>query len=206
MLEKFKTLAPGTFKHCVAVGDICESVGAAFDIDADLLKLCGMYHDIGKMCNPKCFIENQGEETNIHDDLPPLISYQLLTKHVSDSVLTLINQPEFPKRAIEIIARHHGNTVLRSIAGKAKGIDEDNFRYQSEKPNDIYSSILICGSTICVILSSAPSAVQTPTPISNSISSLKGMPSIPISGISGFNSRDFARAFRCTATISKPRF
>ena len=51
--------APGSYNHSVIVGTMAEA--AASDIDANplLARVCGYYHDIGKIKKPLYFIENQ---------------------------------------------------------------------------------------------------------------------------------------------------
>jgi len=150
LMEKFREMAPGSYKHSQSVAGLCESIALELSLDVDMMKAAGMLHDIGKLVSPANFTENQSENINLHDDLPPLISLQLITKHVADSVMYLIQYPEVPRRVIEYVAQHHGTTVLQSIFNKAKkasngnGLpDDDHFRYKSQKPKTVESSILM---------------------------------------------------------------
>jgi len=133
LLDKFKDMAPGTFKHCQNVSNMCETVAIELDLNVDLLKLSALYHDIGKMNNPLYFAENQGDE-NIHDSLDPNISYQIISRHVGDSIIYLLMIPDFPMEVINIISQHHGDTVLLAFHNKAKNVPEDKFRYKCLKP------------------------------------------------------------------------
>jgi len=118
LLNKFKSAAPGTFRHSMNIADLSESVVSDLGLDATLMRVCAYYHDIGKMMNPKYFTENQNGEGNPHDNLEPHISYQLITRHVSDSLLILINETDMPKNVLEIISEHHGDCLLKSIFKK----------------------------------------------------------------------------------------
>jgi len=142
LFERFKDRAPGSAKHSVNVAELCESVATELGLDPLLARVCGLYHDIGKMVHPLNFTENQDDE-NIHDKLEPFISYHLITRHVSDTALILTNQTSLPKEVIDIVTRHHGSSVLASIYSKAKKEDIDRYRYPSAKPNCAYSSVLM---------------------------------------------------------------
>jgi hypothetical protein len=113
LLTMFKELCPGTFKHSQALASMIDGVAVSLALDSNLLKLAATYHDIGKIFNPKYFTENQLEDEDVHKNLDPKISYEIITRHVSDSVIVLINEEGFPSKVIEIISQHHGQTVLR---------------------------------------------------------------------------------------------
>jgi putative nucleotidyltransferase with HDIG domain len=144
LLQEFRDACPGTFKHSQSLMSMIEGVSLALDLDDDKMKIAALYHDVGKMFNPKYFSENQLENENPHDNLEPAISYQSITRHVSDSVAILINNVDFPRGIIEIISQHHGTTVLRYFCNKAKKKgQEDNFRYKTTKPTSIESMVLM---------------------------------------------------------------
>lgn len=146
LLQEFRGACPGTFKHSQSLMSMIEGVSLGLDLDDDKMKIAALYHDVGKMFNPKYFSENQLENENPHDGIGPEVSYQILTRHVSDSVMVLLNNPDFPREIIEIISQHHGTTVLRYFCDKAKGKDDD-FRYKSTKPTSIESMVLmVCDS------------------------------------------------------------
>lgn len=150
LMETFRTEAPGTFKHSQNVANLVESIALKLDLDTDSMRAAAMYHDIGKINQPKAFSENQNG-TNIHDSLPVEVSYNIITKHVGDTVLTMLQVTEMPREIIEWVSQHHGNTVLRYFYEKAKEdgsqINEDDWRYKCPKPNCIEAAVLmICDS------------------------------------------------------------
>jgi hypothetical protein len=146
LLDKFKTLAPGTFKHSQNVVNMCETVAVELGLNVDVLKAAALYHDIGKMNNPTYFAENQGDD-NIHDTLDPHVSYQIISRHVGDSVLYLIQITDLPFEVIDIVSQHHGNTVLQAFHNKSKTEPEDKFRYKCSKPESAEALILmLCDS------------------------------------------------------------
>jgi cyclic-di-AMP phosphodiesterase PgpH len=142
LLEKYREIAPGSYKHSQNVASICESVAIELDLDVELMRCCGVFHDIGKMNYPLNFSENQSSKINIHDDIEPNISYHLITRHVSDGVLILL-QNDFPLEVIKIISEHHGDTLLRQFHKKDVESPEDLFRYKGKKPTSMESIVLM---------------------------------------------------------------
>lgn len=148
ILERFRSLAPGSYKHSQNVALLCEAVALELELDNDLLRVAGLYHDVGKMNSPDLFSENQTGK-NPHDDFDPTISYHLITRHVGDTVLMLLQIPEFSgkMKLMEITAQHHGNSILRFFYQKAEKPVEDYFRYKSLPPQTIEAAVLmICDS------------------------------------------------------------
>ena len=145
-LIRFRDVAPGSFRHCENVSVFCESIAIELELDVDLMKVAAKYHDIGKINYPEAFSENQNGE-NIHDKLDPMISYQLITRHVGDGVVYLLEMEDMPREVMEIISQHHGNTVLKFFYKKSKGKVDDLYRYRCCMPKRIESAILmICDS------------------------------------------------------------
>lgn len=147
LIVKFKDKCPGTFKHSQVVMDMVESVAQSLDIDPVDLKVAALYHDIGKLINPEYFSENQRED-NPHHDLEPWMSFQIISRHVSDGILLLINEHDFSRKVLEIISQHHGTTVIRPFFNKSEDTNEDHWRYQSLSPSSIESAILMICDTI----------------------------------------------------------
>jgi len=149
ILERFREMAPGTFKHSQNVSLLCESVGLELDLDIDLMKVAGMYHDLGKLNSPELFSENQNGK-NPHENLDPMVSYHLITRHVGDTILLMLNNfDDFTQKQklMEIMSQHHGNTVLQFFYKKSKSKVEDPFRYKSVPPQSIEAAVLmICDS------------------------------------------------------------
>ena len=149
LLEKFREIAPGTFRHSQNVSLLCESIAVELDLNVDLMRAAGLYHDIGKMNAPEMFSENQAGEDNVHDKLDPSISYQIITRHVGDSVVKILQLPDFPDKIklMDMISQHHGNTILRFFYKKSKSKVDDTYRYKTPAPESIEAAVLmICDS------------------------------------------------------------
>jgi putative nucleotidyltransferase with HDIG domain len=145
LLQTFREACPGTYKHAQALSSMIEGVSMALGLDVDFMKVTALYHDVGKMFNPKYFTENQLEGENPHDDLDPWISSQILSRHVSDSVNILLNDSKFPREMIQIISQHHGDNVIKYFFDEAGGDPEDvdRFRYKCSKPVSVEAAVLM---------------------------------------------------------------
>lgn len=147
LLQKFRELCPGTYKHSQSLSSMVEGIALSLGLNVLFMKTAALYHDIGKMFNPKYFTENQLEDENPHDKLEPRISFQIISRHVSDTALILLNDENFPRELIEIICQHHGTSVMKYFFKKSGSDVEDNYRYKSSKPTKVEAMILmICDS------------------------------------------------------------
>lgn len=147
LLKKFRETCPGTFKHSQALAGMIEGISISLGLDTTFMKVIALYHDVGKMFNPKYFTENQLEDENPHEKLDPLISYQIITRHVSDTALILLSDNNFPREMIQIATQHHGNSILKFFFDKSGSDIDDHFRYKGEKPSCVEAAILmICDS------------------------------------------------------------
>lgn len=143
ILAKFKELAPGSYKHSQNLASMIEGIAIDLKLDVTFMKVAATYHDVGKMFNPKYFTENQLEDENPHEKLDPKMSFQLISRHVSDTALILLNDENFPRELIKIASQHHGTSVMKYFFDKSGSDVDDYFRYKSEKPTCVESAILM---------------------------------------------------------------
>jgi putative nucleotidyltransferase with HDIG domain len=143
LLQKFREACPGTYKHSQTISNMIEGIALTLGLDVTFMKVAGLYHDIGKMNNPMYFTENQLDGENPHDKLDPWISFQLISRHVSDSMNILLNDSNFPRELIEIVGQHHGDGVVRYFFEKSDSDVEDRFRYKCSKPQCVESAVLM---------------------------------------------------------------
>lgn len=160
ILDRFKEIAPGTFRHCQNVAQLCEPLSKELSLNSDTLMLAAVFHDIGKCLSPENFVENQTTGVNPHDTLDPMISFQFISRHLSDSVFKL-TQLNAPIDVIKIVSEHHGNSTIKSIYVKAKELYkgssvEDHYKYRSTKPTSLEACVLMC----CDIVESACRALN----------------------------------------------
>jgi putative nucleotidyltransferase with HDIG domain len=166
ILAKFKELCPGSYKHSQNLASIIEGIAIDLKLDVTFMKVAATYHDVGKMFNPKYFSENQLEDENPHEKLDPKMSFQIISRHVSDTALILLNDNNFPRELIQIASQHHGSSVMKYFFDKS-GIDiDDYFRYRSEKPTCVEAAILmICDCIEARSRSEVQSGTFDPTEI-----------------------------------------
>ena len=62
ILRRLMLEAPGTYHHSVIVGSLVEAAATEIGANPLLAKVCGYYHDIGKIKKPLYFIENQSRQ------------------------------------------------------------------------------------------------------------------------------------------------
>lgn len=148
LLKEFKDLCPGTVKHSQNMAFILENVCINLNIDPLPLKVATMYHDVGKMFNPKYFIENQEEEINIHESLNPQISYQIISRHVSDTAIILLGDKNFPIEIIDIAVQHHGTSIVKYFFSKSREENPNEYRYKTPKPKNICAALLMIADHI----------------------------------------------------------
>ena len=162
LLRRLLTETPGTYHHSIMVGNLAERAAEAIGADPLLARLAAFYHDVGKLTNPLAFIENQAGGDNIHDQLEPEASAQLLKSHVADGI-DIAYKAGLPKALIAYIPQHHGTAVMSYFYARAKeeaaapygglgtpdgrkaadAIDQRRFRHSGPKPQTKEAAIIM---------------------------------------------------------------
>jgi cyclic-di-AMP phosphodiesterase PgpH len=119
LLRRLLIETPGTYHHSLMVGNLAERAAEAIGADPLLTRVAAYYHDTGKLANPLAFIENQGGGDNIHDQLEPEQSAQVLKQHVADGI-DIAYQARLPKALIAFIPQHHGTAMMSYFYAKAR--------------------------------------------------------------------------------------
>lgn len=145
VLRELGEVAPGTFQHSLQVANLSESCARLIGGNTLLIRTGALYHDIGKMANPKFFIENQ-IGSNPHDDMSPAESASMIIKHVVGGV-ELARRNGLPEAIIDFIRTHHGTTTTRYFLSKARmenpEISSQDFKYPGPKPFSKETAILM---------------------------------------------------------------
>lgn len=110
VLQRLQYKAPGTFQHSLQVANLAEHAVRQIGGDAMLVRVGALYHDIGKMENPVCFIENQAKGVDYHAGLTPEQSARAIIKHVDDG-LAIARKANLPENVCDFIASHHGRSM-----------------------------------------------------------------------------------------------
>ena len=119
LLRRLLIETPGTYHHSLMVGNLAERAAEAIGADPLLTRVAAYYHDTGKLANPIAFIENQGGGDNIHDQLEPEESAQILKQHVADGI-DIAYEARLPKALIAFIPQHHGTAMMSYFYAKAR--------------------------------------------------------------------------------------
>jgi putative nucleotidyltransferase with HDIG domain len=168
LLQELVRRAPGTYNHSINVASIGEAAAEAIGARGLLVRVGAYFHDAGKMLKPAYFIENQGQE-NRHESLVPAMSTLIIIAHVKEGV-ELARQYNLPQPIVDIIAEHHGTTLVEFFYRRAAElsqtdpngteIDEQNYRYPGPKPSSRESAVLMLSDAV----ESASRALTEPTP------------------------------------------
>ena len=148
LLRDLARKAPGTFNHSMTMGTIAEAAAEQIEANALLARVGAYYHDIGKSISPQGFVENQLNNQNVHENLPPEESAAMILKHVNEGI-ELARQNKLPQELIDFIPMHHGTTTSTFFYEKAKNLyGEENvkmedYKYPGPKPNTKETAIVM---------------------------------------------------------------
>ena len=162
LLRRLLVETPGTYHHSLMVGNLAERAAEAIGGDPLVTRVAAYYHDIGKLANPLGFIENQAGGENIHDELDPEVSAQILKQHVADGI-DLAYRAKLPKALIAFIPQHHGTAIMSYFYARAKelaaapygglataegakaaaAVDERKFRHAGPKPQTREAALIM---------------------------------------------------------------
>jgi hypothetical protein len=142
--------APGTYQHSLQVANLAEQAAERIGGNVMLIRVGALYHDAGKALHPQYFIENQLDQSNIHDELEPAMSAHVIIRHVTDG-LDLARKHRLPSRIRDFIAEHHGTTMtmyqykraVEAAGGDANKIDKGKFQYPGPRPRSRETAILM---------------------------------------------------------------
>lgn len=155
LLRELEHKAPGTFQHSLQVMNMCDAAARAIDANVLLVRAGALYHDIGKMKNPLCFIENESMSpggVHYHEHLSPKESARAIIKHVSDG-LELAAENRLPDVVQDFILTHHGTSNTSYFYNKylnegGDPNDVSDFFYKGRKPQTKEQIILMICDTL----------------------------------------------------------
>ncbi len=156
LLRELEQKAPGTFQHSLQVANMVDASARAIGADPLLLRVGALYHDIGKMNNPLCFIENESllnkdTDSKYHSRIDPMQSAQDIVRHVTDGV-EIAEHNHIPAIVREFILTHHGTSTVSYFFNKFVNEGGDSaeiqaFKYSGRKPVSTEQVILmLCDS------------------------------------------------------------
>jgi cyclic-di-AMP phosphodiesterase PgpH len=169
LLQELVRRAPGTYNHSINVASIGEAAAEAIGARGLLVRVGAYFHDIGKMLKPVYFVENQGQQGSRHESLVPAMSTLIIVAHVKEGA-ELARQYNLPTPIVDLIAEHHGTTLVEYFYRRATerqqanpdggDVDEHTYRYPGPKPSTRESAVLMLSDAV----ESASRALTEPTP------------------------------------------
>lgn len=152
LLRKMSEVAPGTFQHSIQVGNLAAEVANKIGAKSQLVRTGALYHDIGKMCDPVYFTENQ---TGVNPHLNKTFeeSAQIVISHVTEG-LKLAEKHNLPRTIKDFICTHHGTGKTKffyiSYKNQHPGevFDESIFTYPGPNPFTREQAILMMADTV----------------------------------------------------------
>ena len=167
LLRRLLLETPGTYHHSLMVGNLAERAAAASGADPLITRVAAYYHDIGKLANPRAFIENQAGGENVHDELEPEQSAQVLKAHVANGI-EIAYQARLPKVLIAFIPQHHGTSVMSFFYARAReaaaapsgglstaegrraadAVDVRRFRHAGPKPQTREAALIMLADSV----------------------------------------------------------
>ncbi|MEA2549800.1 MAG: cyclic-di-AMP phosphodiesterase PgpH [Chloroflexota bacterium] len=162
LLRRLLVETPGTYHHSLMVGNLAERAAEAIGADPLVTRVAAYYHDVGKLANPLAFIENQAGGENVHDQLDPETSAQILKQHTADGI-DIAYKAKLPTSLIAFIPQHHGTAIMSYFYARARGIaaapyggpqtadgaraaatvDERKFRHAGPKPQSREAALIM---------------------------------------------------------------
>ena len=177
LLNELLHKSPGTYHHTLMVANLAEQAAERIGANSLLTRVGGFYHDIGKTARPYMFVENQVEGSNVHDQLNPRTSAEIIISHVRDGV-EMAKRYRLPTRVREFIPEHHGTMRVSFLYQKAieasptgaAGVDEAAFHYPGPKPQSKETALLMLADGCeAAVRANRPVSVEELTQIVNKV-------------------------------------
>jgi putative nucleotidyltransferase with HDIG domain len=131
VLRKLAEEAPGSFQHSLQVANLAEEAARVIGANLLLVRAGALYHDIGKIANPKYFVENLVDEVSPHENMDPNESSKIILNHVKSGVVLAKNY-RVPVQIIDFIRTHHGTTVAYFFFKKYVDRNPDSMHREKE--------------------------------------------------------------------------
>lgn len=150
IMRRLLLAAPGTYNHSMMVATLAESACSEIGANSLLARVGAYYHDLGKIDQPEYFVENQSG-SNKHDDINPRLSVSVIRSHVKKGV-EKARQLRLPEEVIDIIAEHHGNSLIAYFYSEAKKQDEqtspEDYSYGGNPPSSKEAAVVMLADTV----------------------------------------------------------
>ena len=183
LMLQFAEKAPGTFQHSLQVSNLATEAAKRIGAKVLLVRTGALYHDIGKMSNADCFIENQSEGHNPLLGMETAEAAKVVIEHVVEGE-RIARQHNLPELIIHFIRSHHGNSQTRYFyntavnQAKQAGLDAStvnvaDYSYPGPKPSTKEAAIVMMADAIEARSRSLKE--MTPQSISNMVDDMINM-------------------------------
>jgi cyclic-di-AMP phosphodiesterase PgpH len=148
LLRQLSQDVPGTFQHSLQVANLAEEAIYYIGGNTLLVRTGAMYHDVGKLSNPRFFTENQVNGYSPHMEMLPVESAKTIINHVIRGI-ELAKEHGLPEQVIDFIRTHHGTTYVGYFLNLHKkdkvltNVDENEFRYPGPIPFSKETAVLM---------------------------------------------------------------
>ncbi|TET99925.1 MAG: HDIG domain-containing protein [Anaerolineales bacterium] len=150
LLQKILREAPGTYQHSLQVANLAEQAAREIGANALLTRVGAQYHDVGKSLHPQFFIENQVPGQNVHEQLDPKTSANIILSHVPEG-LSLARKYRIPQSIRAFIPEHHGtlkvsyqySEALEAANGDTDQVDRRDYTYKGPVPLSRETALLM---------------------------------------------------------------
>ncbi|MCL2100833.1 MAG: HDIG domain-containing protein [Fibromonadales bacterium] len=153
LLRHLSEYAPGSFHHCIQVGNLGEIAGERIGANTLLIRVMALYHDIGKTMRPEYFTENQRFGYNPHDNVSPYDSIKILRAHIERG-MEFAEEYNLPDSVAASIREHQGTGAALFFYNKAKEMYPDrevkfsDFCYNGTIPQSKESAVVMLADSI----------------------------------------------------------
>lgn len=154
LLKKLLMEAPGTYHHSMLVANLAELAAEEVKANPVIARIGAYYHDVGKTTRPYFFKENQISKENPHDKITANLSTLIIISHVKEG-LELAKEYNIPEVIQDIIAQHHGTTLVKYFYYTVKNnsenpdeVREEDFRYPGPIPSTKEAGIIMLADSV----------------------------------------------------------
>lgn len=165
LLKELQLQAPGTYHHCLMVSMLAEKAAEEAGLDPIKARVCGMFHDVGKLVQPEYFVENSPGR-NMHKDQDPKMSALIIRSHVTKHGPELARKYKLKRLLYDTITQHHGNDLISFFYKKelelhpGENVLQSDFRYPGPLPSDKEISLVMLADCC----EAASRSLDKPTP------------------------------------------
>ncbi|MGK2965114.1 MAG: HD family phosphohydrolase [Tepidiformaceae bacterium] len=160
LLARLQDEAPGTFHHSMMVGTLAERAAGRIGADTLITRVGAYYHDIGKIAQPRYYIENMIDgQASPHDELPPTESARRIIDHVTNGI-DIARRHRLPPVIRDFIPQHHGTRLVTFFYRRASGDSQESpdpaaFRYIGPRPQTKETAIVMLADSCEAVVRAA---------------------------------------------------